>query len=412
MSGFFRKTVAACFSLALLTACGEMTEEEIQSAAAEIHANVISIDTHDDIPTNFATAEVDPGVRGNRKVDLPKMREGGLDVAFFVVYVGQTPRTPENYARAKADAMMKFEAIRRMTHEMYPEQIELAMSADDVERIHAAGKLVAAIGVENGYAIGQDLSLIERHHELGARYFSMTHNGHNDIGDSTNPRGNEEESEHDGLSAFGEEVVAELNRVGIMVDVSHAAKSTMLDVVRVSQAPIIASHSGVTAIADVSRNMDDEMLLALKENGGVIQTVALGSFVKTQPPERQEAVQAIREDMGITGGFAGMRSLSDEQRDEYRRRVAALDEEWPPANVADFVDHIDYAVDLIGIDHVGISSDFDGGGGIVGWNDASETANVTVELVRRGYSEEEIRKLWGGNLLRVWREVERVAAEM
>jgi membrane dipeptidase len=364
-------------------------------------------DTHDDIPTNFATAEVDPGVRGNRKVDLPKMTEGGLDVAFFVVYVGQTERTPENYERARADALMKFEAIRRLAYEMHPDKTELALSADDVERIHASGKLVTAIGVENGYAIGKDLALIPRFHELGARYFSMTHSGHNDIGDSSS----EEVAEHDGLSAFGEEVVAELNRVGIMVDVSHAAKSTMLDVVRVSRTPIIASHSGVTAIADVSRNMDDEQLLALKENGGVIQTVALGSFVK-QVPEKNEAIAAVREEMGITGGFRGMRNLSDEQRAEYRRRMAELDEQWPPANVGDFVDHIDHAVDLIGIDHVGISSDFDGGGGIIGWNDASETLNVTVELVRRGYSEEDIRKLWGGNLLRVWREVERVAAEM
>jgi membrane dipeptidase len=167
----------------------------------------------------------------------------------------------------------------------------------------------------------------------------------------------------------------------------------------------------VTAVADVSRNMDDEQLLALKENGGVIQTVALGSFVK-QVPEKNEAVAAVREEMGITGGFGGIRNLSDEQREEYRRRMVVLDEQWPPANIGDFVDHIDHAVELIGIDHVGISSDFDGGGGITGWNDASETANVTVELVRRGYSEEDIRKLWGGNLLRVWREVERVAAEM
>lgn len=411
MSHCVRRIASIVFAVALCGACaGGMTEEEIQALAADIQSRVITIDTHDDIPGNFATPEVDPGVRDGRQVTLPKMEEGGLDVAFFIVYVGQTERTPENYERAKAAAMTKFDAIHRMAEEMYPDKIEIPYTADDVERIHAGGKLVAAIGIENGYVIGKDLSLLETYHGLGARYMTLTHNGHNDIGDSTNPRDSEEESEHDGLSPFGEQVVAEMNRLGIMVDVSHTAKATMLDAVRVSQAPVIASHSGTKAIADVSRNLDDEQLLALKENGGVMQTVALGSFVK-QVPEKNEAVRALREEMGIGGGFGGMRNLTDEQRDEYQRRMAELDERWPPANVEDFVDHIDHAVELIGIDHVGISSDFDGGGGIEGWDDASETLNVTVELVRRGYSEEEIRKLWGGNLLRVWREVERVAAE-
>ena len=411
MSVFFRKTVASIFSLTLLAACSdEMSEEELQVRAADIHARVITIDTHDDIPSNFATAEVDPGVRGNRKVDIPKMIDGGLDVAFFVVFVGQTERTPENYERAKEAAMTKFDAIRRMTYEMYPDKIELAYSADDVERINASGKLVAAIGIENGYVIGKDLSLLAKYHELGGRYITLAHGGHNDIADSATPRDSEEESEHDGVSAFGEEVIAEMNRLGIMVDVSHISKAAMLDAVRLSRAPVVASHSSTRALADHPRNMDDEQLLALEENGGVIQVVALGSFVK-QVPERNEAMAVLRGEMGITGR-GGFRDLPEEQRAEYQRRVAELEERWPPATVRDFVNHIDHAVDLIGIDHVGISSDFDGGGGIVGWNDASESPNVTVELVRRGYTEEEIAKLWGGNLLRVWREVERVAAEL
>ncbi len=402
-------------STVLLAACTteEMTEDEILATAREIHERVLTIDTHDDIPSNFATEEVDPGVRGERKVDIPKMVEGGLDVAFFVVYVGQTERTPENYEKAKADAMTKFDAIHRMAEEMYPDQIEIAYSADDVERIHNSGKRVAAIGIENGYVIGTDLSLLDKYHALGGRYITLTHNGHNDIADSGNPNEDlgDDEAEHGGVSAFGEEVIAEMNRLGIMVDISHTSKKTMLDAVRLSRAPVIASHSAARALADVSRNLDDEQLLALRENGGVMQTVALGSFVKVDPPEKTEALRALREEMGITS-FAAFRELSEEQRAEYDRRSAALDERWPRANVQDFVNHIDHAVQLIGIDHVGISSDFDGGGGIVGWNDASETLGVTVELVRRGYSEEEIAKLWGGNLLRVWREVERVAAEL
>ena len=389
----------------------ELTEEQLVEQARGIHDRVITIDTHDDIPFNFATEEVDPGVRGDRKVDLPKMREGGLDVGFFVVFVGQTERTPENYEQAKADAMTKFNAIHRMTDEMYPDEIEFAYTPDDVERIHASGKLVATIGIENGYVIGKDLSLLQTYHELGARYITLAHGGHNDIADSATPRDNEPESEHDGLSEYGEQVVADMNRLGIMVDVSHISKQAMLDAVAMSRTPVIGSHSSMRAVNDHPRNMDDEQLLALEENGGVIQTVALGTFVKAPPPEKQEAIAALREEMGIEGR-AGVRNLSDEQRALYDARMAELDEQWPPANLQDFADHIDHAVNLIGIDHVGISSDFDGGGGIVGWNDASETFNVTLELVRRGYTEEEIAKLWGGNLLRVWREVERMAQEL
>ena len=420
---FALKSLAALVVVAVLgMACSgtpkeptEMTEEELVTHARDIHDRVLTLDTHDDIPFNFATEEVDPGVRGNRQVDLVKMREGGLDVGFFIVYVGQTERTPGNYEKAKQDAMTKFDAIHRMTKQMHPDKIELAYTADDVVRIHESGKLVACIGIENGYVIGKDLALLEKYHGLGARYITLAHGGHNDISDSSTPRENlgDDESEHDGVSAFGEEVIAEMNRLGIMVDVSHISKAAMLDAVRLSKAPVIASHSSTKAIADVARNMDDEQLLALKENGGVMQTVALGGFVKKTPEEKSAATMALREKMGIQGfGGAALRELSEEKRAEYDAERAKIDEEWPNANVQDFVDHIDHAVKLIGIEHVGISSDFDGGGGIDGWNDASETFNVTLELVRRGYSEEDITKLWGENLLRVWREVEKVAESM
>jgi membrane dipeptidase len=395
----------------LLAGCVGAAKEEAEVARArEIHDRVLTLDTHVDIPFNYATDEVDPGVRGRHQVDLPKMREGGLDAAFFIVYVGQGPRTVEGNANAKASAMTKFDAIRRMTYELYPDQIELAYTAADVERIHESGKLVAAIGIENGYVIGRDLSLIETYHDLGARYMTLAHGGHNDISDSATPRAGEPAAEYNGLSEFGEEVVAELNRVGIMVDVSHISKDAMLHAIRVSKAPVIGSHSSTRALADVARNMDDEQLLALKANGGVVQMCALDGFVKVPAPERGEAIRALREELGIVGRD-GLRNLTPEQRTTYDERMAAIETKWPRANISDFADHIDYAVNLIGIDHVGIASDFDGGGGITGWNDASETFNLTLELVRRGYSEEEIAKLWGGNLLRVWGEVERVAAE-
>ena len=402
-------------------ACTTATDEtetavpaDPESLARAIHERVLTIDTHDDIPFDFATQEVDPGVRGERQVDLPKMREGGLDTGFFVVYVGQTERTPENYEKAKADAMTKFDSIHRMTEEMYPGQIELAYSADDVERIHGSGKLVACIGIENGYVIGKDLSLLEKYHGLGARYITLAHGGHNDIADSSTPREalEDSEEEHGGVSQFGEQVIAEMNRLGIMVDVSHISKKAMLDAARLSRAPVMGSHSSARALCDHPRNMDDEQLLALKENGGVIQTVALGSFVKETPEEKAQALAELRADFGLPAGRGGQDQLSEEQQAAFEKGSAEIDQRWPPANLQDYMNHIDHIVQLIGIDHVGISSDFDGGGGIEGWNDASETFNVTLALVKRGYSEEDIAKLWGGNLLRVWREVERVAAEM
>ena len=390
-------------------------ESTLVERARDIHARVLTIDTHDDISLTFATAEVDPGMRGDRQVDLVKMEEGGLDAAFFIVYVGQTARTPENYAQAQADAMTKFDAIHRMAEEMYPDRIEIAYTADDFGRIAADGKLVAAIGIENGYVIGTDLALLETYHELGARYITLAHNGHNDIADSANPRENlgDTDSEHDGISAFGEEVIAEMNRLGIMVDVSHISKAAMLDSVRLSRAPLIASHSSTRALADNPRNMDDEQLLALRDNGGVIQTVALGAFVSETAGARGSQIRAVRTEVGLAPrGGVDLTDLTEQQREVYEVRMRQIDQEWPAPDVGMFVDHIDHAVELIGIDHVGISSDFDGGGGVAGWNDASETLNVTLELVRRGYTEEEIAKLWGGNLLRVLREVERVAAEM
>lgn len=406
--------------IGVLLGCGDQRsspadrqDTELVERARAIHERVLTIDSHDDIPFNFATSDVDPGVRGERQVDLPKMREGGLDAGFFIVYVGQTERTLENYERAKVDARTKFEAIHRMADEMYPDEIEIAYTADDFERIAASGKLVAAVGIENGFVIGKDLGLLKTYHELGARYITLAHSGHNDIADSSTPRNDlrDEEMEHGGVSAFGEKVIAEMNRLGIMVDVSHISKLAMLDAVQLSRAPVIASHSSVKALCDHPRNLDDEQLLALEATGGVMQTVGLGAFVSERAGQRREAFRRLRDEFGMIPGQEP-EELGEEPYIDYVGRYAALDEQYPEATVADFVDHIDYTVNLIGLDHVGISSDFDGGGGVSGWNDASETFNVTLELVRRGYTEEQIAQLWGGNLLRVMRDVERVAREI
>jgi membrane dipeptidase len=407
---------------------GQAADAELEKRARAIHDRVIALDTHDDInPANF-TAERNYTQDLTTQVNLPKMIKGGLDASFFIVYVGQGELTPAGYEDAYKQAIAKFDAIHRLTKEIAPEQIELALTAADVRRIAAKGKKVALIGVENAYPIGTDLGRIKEFYERGARYMSLAHNGHSQFSDSNT---GERDSKwlHNGLSEQGRKAVAEMNRLGIMVDVSHPSKQSMMQTIALSKAPIIASHSAARALANHSRNMDDEQLLALKNNGGVIQTVAFNGYVKVPPPpsaERTTAIAALRKEFGLPaaggagaggggggGGGGALASLSETQRAAYQKRLAEIDAVHPPpkrATVSDFVNHIDYIVKLIGLDHVGISSDFDGGGGVDGWNDASETFNVTLELVRRGYTEEQIGKLWSGNLLRVMGEVEKIAA--
>jgi membrane dipeptidase len=393
------------------------------TTADAIHDRCLTLDTHKDIDSKLAPESLpddpktreefqrryDPSVRGIQKVDFPKMREGAYDCAFFIVYVGQGQLNESGYKRALAEANAKFDAIHRMVR-LHGDTIGLATTPDQVERLHKEGKLIACIGIENGYPMGEDLTLVEQFHARGARYMSIAHNRHSQLGDSHTPA----EPKHGGLSELGRKAIAEMNRVGIMVDVSHSSRTTMLQTVEASRAPVIASHSGAHAVNAHTRNLDDEQLRALAAKGGVVQCVALDEFVKTDAA-RAEALRAWRAECGLgRTRDANAPALSDEEREarftKYRAGLPAIDEKHPKANVRDFVDHIDHIVKVIGIDHVGIGSDFDGGGGIDGWNDASESRNVTRELVRRGYTEKQIAKIWGGNLLRVWREVEKVAA--
>lgn len=405
----------------------EMSEADLVEKARGIHERVITLDTHDDISTSNFTEETNYTMDLPTQVNLPKMEEGGLDVAWFIVYTGQGPLTDEGYADAMDNAMDKFNAIHWLTEEKAPDQIELALTSDDVRRIHSEGKLVAMIGVENAYPVGLDLANIERFHELGARYMSLSHNGHSQFSDS-NTGERDDEWLHNGLSDLGREAVAEMNRLGIMIDLSHPSKESNMQVFELTQAPVIASHSAARALSGVSRNMDDEQLMALKENGGVIQTVAFKSYVDQEKSrafgEASDSLRSvIAEEMGIdlVEDRRQFFMMSPEDRREYMESIQPVEDameerldelDAQPVDVSDFVDHIDYLVETIGIDHVGISSDFDGGGGVHGWNDASETFNVTLELVRRGYTEEEIGKIWSGNLLRVLDEVQAVAAEI
>ncbi len=367
------------------------------------------MDTHVDIPPDFGTESYDPreAKRGRGQIDLMGMQRGGLDAVFFIVYVGQGERNAAGYARAMADAFAKFAAIRRMTDVQYPETISLARTAEDVRRIHREGRLAALIGIENGHALGRDLQILDTCYDFGARYLGLLHNGHNDLGDSAvpYPRLKDSPTEHGGLTDFGRAAVARANDLGIMVDISHAAMTTAMDAIKASRAPVIASHSSVKGVYDHPRNLSDEALTALRDNGGVAQMVAFDAYLRPVSPERRAAFRALRTEMDIKD-FADFQQLSDEKRNAYQTRREEIDVKWPKASVKDFTDHIDYAVKLIGIDHVGMASDFNGGGGIAGWDNARDTLNVTVELVRRGYGEEQIAQLWGGNLLRVMETVE------
>ncbi len=444
-----RKLLAA-LTLSALSTATLAAQTDLIGKARQIHDRVLKLDTHNDIdPENF-TPECNYTKRLATQVNLPKMVEGDMDVAFFIVYVGQGLPTAEEYDHAYQQAIAKVEAIHRFTGKIAPDSIGLALTPEDVRRLHRQGKRIAVIGVENGYPIGTDIKRVKEFYDRGGRYMSLAHNGNSQLADSNTGEATGY-LHNNGLSELGRQVIAEMNRLGMMVDLSHPSKGANLEAIRLSKAPVIASHSSVRALADHSRNMDDEQLLAVKKNGGVVQIVGFASYLKVDSKERTEALTKLRADFGFGGGarrsdvgfrrasagprvcpveeakpataatpqprrsMAFLNMLPAERRAEYTTRMAEIDAKYPPATratVKDMVDHIDYAVKLIGINHVGISSDFDGGGGIDGWDSAAEAFNVTLELVRRGYTEEQIGKLWSGNLLRVWSEVEQVAKKL
>ncbi len=401
------------------------TEDQLIAKAKKIHNNVITLDTHCDINIKNFTDSINYTQNLSSQITLPKMTKGGLDVAWFIVYTGQDSLTTIGYEKAYEVAMSKFEAIHKLTKEIAPDQIELALTSDDVRRIHKDGKKVAMIGVENGYPIGTDIKNVKKFYDLGARYMSLSHNGHSQLCDS-----NTGEADgiwlHNGVSELGKEVIVEMNKEGIMIDVSHPSKESMRQIIELSKAPIIASHSSARALCNHSRNLDDEQLQWLKENGGVVQTVAFTSYLNTEKFEKRNKIEVeiakqIADSMSVKWlERKEVMALTTEEKEKYydflgkmaairRGKIKNMSDLPPAVDVIDFVNHIDYMVSKIGIDHVGISSDFDGGGGIEGWSDASETFNVTLELVKRGYTEEQIEKLWSGNLLRVLDEVQKIS---
>lgn len=391
------------FSAGLFAADKPVTEAE----ARALHAQILTIDTHVDIGRGYATHLLDPGGFTKAQVDLPKMRAGGLDAVFLIVYVGQGALHAEAYQQAAQTAEQSYQAIMRMIR-AYPEQVGLARTAADVEALHAEGKRIVLLGMENAYPLGNSIKDIAKWAERGIRYVGLTHIGHNQFSGSSNPRADLNDSETDpGLSVLGRQLVTALNQHGILIDVSHMGKKSMLEAIKLSKAPVIASHSGAVSVHANLRNLDDEQLDAIKANGGVAQMVAFRSYVAELDPGLAAGIATLRQQY-LAHGWA---NTSEADRNAYNDAVQQLRTQHPDVTLAQFIDHIDYAVKRIGIEHVGIASDFDGGGGVQGWDDASETLNVTWELMRRGYTKAQIQALWGANVLRILRQAEQVAGQ-
>lgn len=433
MKRFLSAFVAAAIVVASLSlginAQTPTDEAKLIAKAKKIHAEVITLDTHNDIDTRNFTDAVNYTQDLPNQVNLPKMTRGGLDVSWMIVYTGQGELNETGYKTAYANAIDKFEAIHRLTENIAPGQIELALTSKDVRRINKAGKKIAMIGVENAYPVGTDLANIKDFAMRGARYMSLSHNGHSQFADSNTGEADKVWL-YNGLSELGKKAVAEMNKWGIMIDLSHPSKQSNIQVLQLTKAPVIASHSGVRALCDHSRNLSDEELELIKKNGGVVQAVAFRAYVSKEKSDvRLKLSSEISQELAAKENFkilsrADAMKLPEAERTAYMARVRdfrtrtapivkeRLADKAPDVNVKDFVNHIDYLVKKIGIDHVGISSDFDGGGGVEGWDDASETLNVTIELVRRGYTKQQIAKLWSGNLLRVLDDVQKIAKKL
>ncbi len=401
------------FCLISIVAMGFTTEKELkklEKKVQRIHNKCLTVDTHCDTPMLM----IKPGfsVRDEHqapksRVDLPRMKTGGLDAMFFAVFTGQKPRTAENYQKTYAMAHQMLDSIHAMLKQD-SDLASLALRADDLARIEKTGKRAIYIGMENGFPIAKDLSRVEEFYKLGVRYITLCHSYHNDICDSSSdaaPAG------HNGVSNFGKQVIAEMNRLGMMIDVSHASDKSFFDVLELSSAPVIASHSSVRAIASHNRNMTDEMITKLAAKGGVIQICLLDAYIKN-PDTTTVKFQRLKQLRAKYKPMLGQ--MTDAQKEVYFNEweeIQDMDSSDMPT-VKDLCDHIDHVKNLVGVDYVGIGSDFDGGGGLLDCSDVSQFPNITIELLRRGYTETELKKIWGGNLLRVFRGVEKQSGKL
>jgi membrane dipeptidase len=373
----------------------------------------ITIDSHVDIPFDYmGEPRFDVGHDTRLLVDLGKMERGGMNAAFFVIWVPQHKLDAAGYAKARAQARQKYDAIGHMLL-AYPDRIRLATTPEQLMANHRAGLLSATIEIENAYSLGHDIHRLDAAFDRGARSVGLVHVGNNDLCTSSLP-----DTEHGepamnsagdkGMSEFGRAVVKRANQLGMLVDISHASDNCVRDALKASSAPIYATHSGARAVLDHPRNLPDDLLRAIAAKGGVIQAVAYKEFLKNDPG-REAAEKALHAAVAKQAGDTKYDSDKHDYLPAMEKGMAEIQKKYPLASLDEYMTQIQHMVKVAGIDHVGIASDFDGGGGITGWANASETRNVTAAMRKRGFSEADIAKLWGGNLLRVWREVERDA---
>ena len=376
------------------------------SYSSQLRAEYLTLDSHIDIPFDYMiNPDHDPGNETEMQVDFQKMLEGNLDGGFFIVYVGQSELNKNGYQEAKRKAILKFNAINKMV-EKYPNKIVLVKSPEEVYEAKRDKKLFAAIGIENGYIIGEDIELLKYYYDLGARYMTLSHIGHNQISDSSLPKKSlkNEIEMHGGLSNFGKITIKKMNELGMMIDISHVSDKSALQAIELSYHPVIASHSGARSVADHPRNIPDNIIREIAKKGGVIQVVAFSSYVKVNK-KRTESIINLRDSILTMTGDNNFIPEKHMKLIEYKNGMDKINKKFPLPGIDSFIDHIDHIVDLVGIDYVGISSDFGGGGGIEGWSNASQTFNITNSLLLRGYSKDEVNKIWSENFLRVWKNV-------
>ncbi|MEZ5984550.1 MAG: dipeptidase [Hyphomonas sp.] len=411
-----RKTLLAVSALALMGACAPKpaepetaAPEETAEAAtpAEIHESLMVFDSHLDTPANLSKPDFDimadnPSVMGEVQVDLPKMKRGGLDGGYWVIFTPQGPLSDESYDAAYKAAVARQDEILKMVAD-HPDDFELAYTADDAERIAASGKRVVLQSIENSYPLQLDVANLKTFYDKGVRMVGLIHFRDNQFGGSATDFTSPEDT---GLTDLGKELVREANRLGMVVDGSHSSDASVKDMIEISTTPVILTHTGLKSVYDHPRNITDEFLKQIADQGGVIQINAYSGYLEAleDSPERRAALEELKTEFDGVNPF----TADEETKARYMERMQAINAEFPPprSTFEKFMEHMLRALELVGPDHVGMGADWDGGGGVIGMEDVSFLPKVTERLLAEGYTEEDLEKIWGGNLMRVLRQAE------
>lgn len=402
LTGIF---LALCVPCAAQEADANSSRSEASEAAAVLHDSLLTLDAHLDTPALFHRDGYDFSARGSYErdrtnVDLPRLREGQLDGGFWVIYTAPGPLDDVSYKAARTSAILRQMSIRELAAR-YAGSVELAFEANDAERIHDEGKIVVFQSMENAYPLGLDVSLLEVFYVGGLRMLGLVHFESNQFADSST-----DDPLHGGLSELGKDLVREANRLGLIVDASHASDDALRDMIEISSTPVILSHSGPDGVFEHARNVPDELLVQLAESGGVVHVNAFGGYLEAleTSSERQAALDALQTEFGNDTA-----ALTDQELQSYRAARMELDRQFPPprSTFEKYVEHLLYTINLVGVDHVGIGADWDGGGGVDGMADVAAVPKITQALLEAGFRAEDIAKIWSGNVLRLMRDVER-----